>query len=93
MTGLAELPLQGLRVNFTYTTPRGMPLRVNVTAVRLDLCSLSMYLHRQAARVSTHNVMAWIALFADSFAQKAAPEGLAVVLELYEMRHFLYTAE
>jgi hypothetical protein len=39
--------------------------------------------------VSTPSVMAWIEQFARAYAQKPAPEGRALVVELDEMWHYL----
>ena len=75
--------------NFTVTPPRGMPLRVKVTAVLLYLSGLSMNRTAKLLGVSTPSVMTWIEQFAKAYAQKPEPEGRAVVVELDEMRHFL----
>ena len=75
--------------NFADTPPRGMPLRIKVTAVLLYLSGLSMNRTAKLLGVSTPSVMAWIEQFAEAYAQKPEPEGRAVVVELDEMRHFL----
>ena len=80
---------QACGLNFTDTPPRGMPLRVKVTAVLLYLSGLSMNRTAKLLGVSTPSVMAWIEQFAEAFAQKPEPEGRAVVVELDEMWHFL----
>src|ERR1051325_6627993 len=76
-------------LNFTGTPPRGMPLRVKVTAVLLYLSGLSMNRTAKLLGVSTPSVMTWIEQFAAVHAQKPEPEGRAVVVELDEMWHLL----
>ena len=75
--------------SFTDTPPRGMPLRIKVTAVLLYLSGLSMNRTAKLLGVSTPSVMTWIERFAEAYAQKPEPEGHAVVVELDEMWHFL----
>jgi transposase len=76
-------------LNFTDTPPRGMPLRIKVTAVLLYLSGLSMNRTAKLLGVSTPSVMTWIEQFAKAYAHKPEPEGRAVVVELDEMWHFL----
>src|SRR3954470_24184093 len=76
-------------LNFTDTPPRGMPLRIKVTAVLLYLSGLSMNRTAKLLGVSTPSVQAWIERFAEVHARKPEPEGRAVVVELDEMWHFL----
>jgi transposase-like protein len=76
-------------LNFTDTPPRGMPLRVKVTAVLLYLSGLSMNRTAKLLGVSTPSVMTWIEQFAEVYARKPEPEGRAVVVELDEMWRFL----
>src|SRR4051794_37307831 len=76
-------------LNFTDPPPRGMPLRVKVTAVLLHLSGLSMDRTAKLPGVSTPSVMTWIERFAEVYAQKPEPEGRALVIELDEMWHFL----
>src|SRR5689334_18409006 len=80
-------------LNFTDTPPRGMPLRIKVTAVLLYLSGLSMNRTAKLLGVSTPSVMTWIEQFAAVCAQKPEPEGRAVVVELDEMWHFQKKAE
>ena len=89
MKGLQRYRCKACGLNFTDTPPRGMPLRVKVTAVLLYLSGLSMNRTAKLLGVSTPSVMAWIEQFAAAFAQKPGPEGRAVVVELDEMWHFL----
>jgi transposase len=76
-------------LNFTDTPPRGKPLALKITAVLLYVSGLSMNRTAKLLGVSTPSVMAWIERFAKDHAQKPAPEGRAVVIELDEMWHYL----
>src|SRR6195952_527210 len=89
MRGKQRYLCKGCGLNFTDTPPRGMPLRVKVTAVLLYLSGLSMNRTAKLLGVSTPSVMTWIEQFAEVYAQKPEPEGRAVVVELDEMWHFL----
>src|SRR3982750_4757571 len=89
MRGKQRYRCKACGLNFTDTPPRGMPLRVKVTAVLLYLRGLSMNRPAKLLGVSTPSVMAWIEQFAEAYAQKPEPEGRAVVVELDEMWHFL----
>ena len=89
MRGKQRYRCRACGLNFTDTPPRGMPLRVKVTAVLLYLSGLSMNRTAKLLGVSTPSVMTWIEQFAEAYAQKPEPEGRAVVVELDEMWHFL----
>src|SRR3954469_6572106 len=89
MKGLQRYRCRACGLNFTDTPPRGMPLRIEVTAVLLYLSGLSMNRTAKLPGVSTPSVQAWIERFAEVYAQKPEPEGRAVVVELDEMWHFL----
>ena len=89
MKGLQRYRCKACGPNFTDTPPRGMPLRVKVTAVLLYLSGLSMNRTAKLLGVSTPSVMTWIEQFAKAYAQKPEPEGRAVVVELDEMWPFL----
>ena len=89
MKGLQRYRCKACGLNFTDTPPRGMPLRVKVTAVLLYLSGLSMNRTAKLLGVSTPSVMTWIERFAKVYAQKPEPEGRALVVELDEMWHFL----
>ena len=89
MKGLQRYRCKACGLNFTDTPPRGMPLRVKVTAVLLYLSGLSMNRTAKLLGVSTPSVMAWIEQFAEAYAQKPEPEGRAVVVELDEMWHYV----
>src|SRR4051794_36879699 len=89
MRGKQRYRCKACGLNFTDTPPRGMPLRVKVTAVLLYPSGLSMNRTAKLLGVSTPSVQAWIERFAEVYAQKPEPEGRAVVVELDEMWHFL----
>src|SRR5881398_2405894 len=89
MKGLQRYRRKACGLNVTDTPPRGMPLRVQATAVLLYLSGLSMNRTAKLLGVSTPNVMTWIEQFAKAYAQKPEPEGRAVVVELDEMWYFL----
>jgi transposase len=89
MRGKQRYRCKACGLNFTDTPPRGMPLRVKVTAVLLYVSGLSMNRTAKLLGVSTPSVMTWIEQFAEVYAQKPAPEGRAVVVELDEMWHYL----
>jgi transposase len=89
MRGKQRYRCRSCGLNFTDTPPRGMPLRVKVTAVLLYLSGLSMNRTAKLLGVSTPSVMTWIEQFAEVYAQKLEPEGRAVVVELDEMWHYL----
>jgi transposase len=89
MRGKQRYRCKACGLNFTDTPPRGMPLRIKVTAELLNLSGLSMNRTAKLLGVSTPSVMTWIEQFAEVYAQKPEPEGHAVVVELDEMWHFL----
>ena len=89
MRGKQRCRCKACGLNFTDTPPRGMPLRVKVTAVLLYLSGLSMNRTAKLLGVSTPSVMTWIEQFAKAYPQKPEPEGRAVVVELDEMWRFL----
>ena len=76
-------------LNFTDTPPRGKPLALKAAAVLLYVSGLSMNRTAKLLGVSTPSVQAWIEQFAQAYAQKPAPEGRALVIELDEMGHYL----
>jgi hypothetical protein len=89
MRGKQRYRCKACGLNFTDTPPRGMPLRVKVTAVLLYLSGLSMNRTAKLLGVPTPSVMTWIERFAEVYARKPEPEGRALVIELDEMWHFL----
>ena len=89
MRGKQRYRCKACGLNFTDTPPRGMPLRVKVTAVLLYVSGLSMNRTAKLLGVSTPSVMTWIEQFAEVYAQKLEPEGRAVVVELDELWHYL----
>ena len=60
MKGLQRYRCKACGLNFTDTPPRGMPLRVKVTAVLLYLSGLSVNRTAKLLGVSTPSVMTWI---------------------------------
>jgi transposase len=89
MRGKQRYRCKACGLNFTDTPPRGMPLALKATAVLLYVSGLSMNRTAKLLGVSTPTVQAWIELFATTYAQKPAPEGRAVVIELDEMGHYV----
>jgi len=89
MRGKQRYRCKACGLNFTDTPPRGMPLQVKVTAVLLYVSGLSMNRTAKLLGVSTPTIQAWIEQFAKVYAQKPAPEGRAVVIELDEMGHYV----
>jgi transposase len=91
MRGKQRYRCKACGLNFTDTPPRGMPLRIKVTAVLLYLSGLSMNRTAKLLGVSTPSVMTWIERFAEAYAQKPEPEGRAVVVELDELSSSSWT--
>ena len=89
MRGRQRYRCKACGLNFTDTPPRGKPLALKITAVLLYVSGLSMNRTAKLLGVSTPSVMAWIEQFAKAYAQKPAPAGRAVVIELDEMWHYL----
>jgi transposase-like protein len=89
MKGLRRYRREAGGLNLADTPPRGMPLRVEVTAVLLYLGGLSMNRTAKLLGVSTPSATAWIERFAEAYAQKPEPEGRAAAVELDEMGHVL----
>jgi transposase len=89
MKGLQRYRCKACGLNSTDTPPRGMPLRIKLTAVLLYVSGLSMNRTAKLLGVSTPSVMNWTEQFAKAYAQKPEPEGRAVVVELDEMWHHL----
>ena len=89
MRGKQRYRCKACGLNFTDTPPRGLPLALKATAVLLHVSGLSMNRTAKLLGVSTPTIQAWIEQFAKVHAQKPAPEGRAVVIELDEMWHYL----
>jgi transposase len=89
MRGKQRYRCKACGLNFTDTPPPGKPLAMKVTAVLLHVSGLSMNRTAKLLGVSTPTVQAWIEQFAKAYAQKPAPEGRAVVIELDEMWHYV----
>src|SRR5215217_910726 len=84
---------KGCGLNVTDTPPRGKPLALKAAAVLVYVSGLSMHRTAQLRGVATPTVQAWLDPFAAAYAQKPAPEGRAVVIELDEMWHDLKKSE
>ena len=89
MRGKQRYRCKACGLNFTDTPARGMPLALKATAVLLYVSGLSMNRTARLLGVSTPTIQAWIEQFAKVYAQKPAPEGRAVVIELDEMWHYV----
>ena len=89
MRGKQRYRCKACGLNFTDTPLPGKPLAMKVTAVLLYISGLSMNRTAKLLGVSTPTIQAWIEQFAKVYAQKPAPEGRAVVIELDEMWHYL----
>ena len=89
MRGKQRYRCKACGLNFTDTPPRGLPLALKATAVLLYVSGLSMNRTAKLLGVSTPTIQAWIEQFAKVYAQKPAPEGRAVVIELDEMWHYV----
>ena len=89
MRGKQRYRCKACGLNFTDTPLPGKPLAMKVTAVLLYVSGLSMNRTAKLLGVSTPTIQAWIEQFAKVYAQKPAPEGRAVVIELDEMWHYL----
>jgi transposase len=93
MRGKQRYRCKACGLNFTDTPPRGLPLALKATAVLLYVSGLSMNRTAKLLGVSTPSVQAWIEQFAQAYAQKPAPEGRALVIELDEMWHHVKKVE
>ena len=89
MRGKQRYRCKACGLNFTDTPLPGKPWAMKVTAVLLYVSGLSMNRTAKLLGVSTPTIQAWIEQFAQVYAQKPAPEGRAVVIELDEMWHYL----
>ena len=89
MRGKQRYCCKACGLNFTDTPACGMPLALKATAVLLYVSGLSMNRTAKLLGVSTPTIQAWIEQFAKVYAQKPAPEGRAVVIELDEMWHYV----
>ena len=89
MRGKQRYRCKACGLNFTDTPARGMPLAMKASAVLLYVSGLSMNRTGKLLGVSTPTIQAWIEQFAKVYAQKPAPEGRAVVIEIDEMWHYV----
>src|SRR4029450_10644926 len=89
MRGKQRYRCKACGLNFTDTPLPAQPFALQGTAVPLHVSGLSMNRTAKLLGVSTPTIQAWIEQFAKVYAQKPAPEGRAVVIELDEMWHYL----
>ena len=89
MRGKQRYRCKACGLNFTDTPARGMPRALKATAVLLYVSGLSMNRTAKLLGVSTPTIQAWIEQFAQVYAQKPAPGGRAVVIELDETWHYV----
>jgi transposase-like protein len=89
MRGKQRYRCKACGLNFTDTPAPGKPLAMKAAAVLLYVSGLSMNRTAKLLGVSTPTIQAWLEQFAKAYAQKPAPEGRAVVIELDEMWHYL----
>jgi transposase-like protein len=75
---------------FTRTEPRGRPTSEHATALLLYCLGLSMNCIARILSVSTPTVLRWIRSFAENNYKNPAP-GHAVIVELDEIRHYLFS--
>jgi transposase len=80
---------RGCGYQFTRTTPRGKPLWQKSLAVFLYCHGISMNALGKMFGVRTSSVLKWIRRYAIAHAEKPAPTGKAIVMEVDEMWHFL----
>src|SRR5262249_355371 len=74
---------------FTRTTPRGKPLPMKINAVLWYLSGVSMNRMAFLLRVSAQAVLTWIRDCAKDSYEKSELTGSIIVLQLYEMWHYL----
>src|SRR5918999_2327994 len=80
---------RGCGYQFTRTTPRGRPLWQKSLAVFLYCHGVSMNALGRMFGVRTSSVLKWIRRYTIAHAEKPAPTGRAIVMEVDEMWHFL----
>jgi transposase len=80
---------RGCGYQFTCTTPRGRPPWQKSLAVFLYGHGVSMNALAKMFGVWASTILTWIRHYAADHAEKPAPSGRAIVLELDEMWHFL----
>src|SRR4051794_3870941 len=89
MKGLQRYRCKACGLNFTDTPPRGMPLRVKVTAALLYLSGLSMNRPAKLLGGPPPSVMPGLEQFAKACPRTPEPEGHARAVEVDGMWHFL----
>ena len=80
---------RGCGYQFTRATPRGRPPWQQSLAVFLYCHGVSMNALAKMFGVWTSTILTWIRRYATDHAEKPAPNGKAIVLEIDEMWHFL----
>jgi transposase len=81
---------KGCNLQFTRTTPRGMPAAMKREAVELYCAGLSMNAIAKRFAVSAQSVLRWVRAHADAHCPRPEPEaGAARVVELDEVWHFV----
>ncbi len=81
---------KGCGLQFTRTTPRGMPAAIKREAVELYCTGLSMNATAKRFGVAAQTVLRWVREHADRHCPRPEPEpGTACVVELDEVRHFV----
>jgi transposase-like protein len=81
---------KGCGLQFTRTTPRGMPAAIKREAVELYCTGLSMNAIAKRFGVAAQSVLRWVRDHADEHCPRPEPDGAtACVVELDEMWHFV----
>jgi transposase len=80
---------RGCGYQFTRTTPRGKPLWQKSLAVFLYCHGLSIIALSKMFGVRASSVLKWIRRYAIDHAEKPAPTGKALIIEVDEMWHLL----
>ena len=81
---------QGRGLQFTRTTPRGLPAALKREAVALYCPGLSMNAIAKRFGVAAQSVLRWVRDHADEHCPRPEPDGAtACVVELDEMWHFV----
>ena len=81
---------KGCGLQFTRTTPRGMPAAIKREAVELYCTGLSMNAIAKRCGVAAQSVLRWVRAHADAHCPRLAPApGAACIVELDEVWHFV----
>ncbi len=87
--GVRKHLCRGCGFQFTRSTPRGKPLKTKILAVLMYMSGASFNRIGYLCGVSAQAVLNWVRDFEAEYAEKPAPEGQVVVLELDELWHYL----